>query len=247
MCTTRAIAGTSPEPIMFSTDTPSIAPQTACGIATLAALVALSVGAPATLAQGSTTAPWPTDEFCGRAQGYVTLASRPARNTLHEGYDSFRDSAASVQPLEAQQYTVADDAQGRARLISCKLVTAEALRGVYGPEAARTDSSCSLVNRNTFTSVLASLTPAERANARFGQGKKVAFDRDTLATSAAEWLEPGELATVDKRGTLHLTSRSWTGTEAGRGVRHCHFIAPDYARRLLLDGSLSLPATPVKR
>jgi hypothetical protein len=126
-------------------------------------------------------------------------------------------------------------------------VTAEALRGVYGPEAARTDSSCSLVNRNTFNSVLASLTPAERANARFGQGKKVAFDRDTVATSAAEWLEPGELATVDKRGTLHLTSRSWTGTEAGRGVRHCHFIAPDFARRILLDGSLSLPATPVKR
>ena len=86
---------------MFSTDTPSIAPQTACGIATLAALVALSVGAPATLAQGSTTAPWPTDEFCGRAQGYVTLASRPARNTLHEGYDSFRDSAANGAPAMA--------------------------------------------------------------------------------------------------------------------------------------------------
>ena len=46
---------------------------------------------------------------------------------------------------------------------------------------------------------------------------------------------------------LHLTSRSWTGSEAGRGVRHCHFIAPDFARRILLDGSLSLPATPVKR
>jgi aspartyl-tRNA synthetase len=81
----------------------------------------------------------------------------------------------------------------------------------------------------------------------FGQGKKVAFDRDTVAASSAEWLEPGELATVDKRGTLHLTSRSWTGSEAGRGVRHCHFIAPDFARRILLDGSLSLPATPVKR
>lgn len=241
---------------MFSTDTPCIAPRTARGIATLATapaataafvvLAALSAVAPDAYAQGS-TAPWPTDEFCGRAQGYVTLSSRPARNTLHEGYDSFRDSAASVQPLEAQQYTVADAAQGRARLVSCKLVTAEALRGAYGPEAARTDSSCSLVNRNTFTSVLASLTPAERANARFGQGKKVSFDRDTVASSAAEWLEPGELATVDKRGTLHLTSRSWTGTEAGRGVRHCHFIAPDYARRILLDGSLSLPATPAKR
>ena len=166
---------------------------------------------------------------------------------MHEGYDSFRDSAASVQPLEAQQYTVVDDAQGRSRLISCKLVTAEALRGAFGADAARTDSSCSLVNRNTFVSVLASLTPAERASARFGQGKKVAFDRDTVAANSVEWLDPGELATVDKRGTLHLISRSWTGNEAGRGVRHCHFIAPDFARRILLDGSLALPATPVKR
>lgn len=95
--------------------------------------------------------------------------------------------------------------------------------------------------------MLASLTPAERSRARFDQGKKVVFDRDTVAASAAAWLESGDLATVDKRGTLHLTARSWTGSEAGRGVRHCHFIAPDFARRILLDGSLQLPATPVKR
>lgn len=209
-------------------------------------MAALLASTPAA-AQGATAAPWPIDQFCGRAQGYVTLAGRPARNVLHAGYDSFRDSAASVQPLESQQYTVADEAVGSARIVSCKLVTAEALRAAYGADAARTDSSCSLVNRNTFTSVLASLTPAERSRARFDQGKKVAFDRDTVATSAAEWLEPGELATVDKRGTLHLTSRTWTGTEAGRGVRHCHFIAPDLVRRILLDGSLRLPATPVKR
>ena len=213
------------------------------GVLSMGALLASAPVA----AQGTSTAPWPIDQFCGRAQGYVTLAARPARNVLHEGYDSFRDAAASVQPLESQQYTVADEATGSARIVSCKLVTAEALRAAYGPEAARSDSSCSLVNRNTFASVLASLTPAERSRARFDQGKKVAFDRDIVASSAAAWLEPGDLATVDKRGTLHLTARSWTGDGAGRGVRHCHFIAPDLARRILLDGALQLPATPVKR
>jgi hypothetical protein len=55
------------------------------------------------------------------------------------------------------------------------------------------------------------------------------------------------MAGARRGGTLHLISRSWTGNEAGRGVRHCHFIAPDFARRILLDGSLALPATPVKR
>lgn len=197
-------------------------------------------------AQGAATAPWPLEQFCGRAQGYVTLADRPARNMLHEGFESFVKASASVQPLEPQQFTVVDDS-GAARSVACKLVTAETLRGAYGPTAARSDSSCSLVNRNTFASALAALTPAERSRARFGQGKKVAFDRDTVVAGADEWLEPGELATVDKRGTLHLTARSWSGTEAGRGVRHCQFIAPEFARRILLDGSLALPATPAKR
>ena len=230
----------------MSAITPTTLTLLRTALGAVAATVVLSVASSPSLAQGAAT-PWPTDEFCGRAQGYVTLSSRPARNVLHEGYDSFRAASASVQPLEAQQYTVTDGGQGGARLISCKLVTAEALRSAYGADAARTDSSCSLVNRNTFNAVLASLTSAERAGARFGQGKKVSFDRDTVAASAADWLEPGELATVDKRGTLHLSSRSWTGTDAGRAVRHCHFIAPDFARRLLLDGSLSLPATPAKR
>ena len=219
--------------------------MTALSMTTMS-MAALLTSMPAA-AQGTTAAPWPLDEFCGRAQVYVTLAARPASNVLHESYDSFRDAAASVQPLEPQQFTVADEAAGSARIVSCKLVTAEALRAAYGAEAARSDSSCSLVNRNTIASVLASLTPAERSRARFGQGKKVAFARDTVAASAADWMEPCELATVDKRGTLHLTSRTWTGTEAGRGLRHCHFIAPDFARRILLDGWLRLPATPVKR
>lgn len=69
----------------------------------------------------------------------MTLAARPARNVLHEGYDSFRDAAASVQPLESQQYTVADETASSARIVSCKLVTAEALRTAYGAEAARSD------------------------------------------------------------------------------------------------------------
>lgn len=233
---------------MSPTYTPHPSLPAALQAALWAVLSAAALLAPsAAHAQGAGNAPWPVDQFCGRAQGYVTLSSRPARNVLHEGYDSFRDAAASVQPLESQQYTVADETAGSARIVSCKLVTAEALRAAYGAEAARSDSSCSLVNRNTFASVLASLTPAERSRARFDQGKKVAFDRDTAAASAAAWLEPGDLATVDKRGTLHLTARSWTGDEAGRGVRHCHFIAPDFARRILLDGSLQLPATPVKR
>lgn len=190
---------------------------------------------------------WPTDEFCGRAQSFVTLGNRRPTNMVQESYDKFRDTPVSVQPLQTQQFTVADEGAGRARLISCKLAAAEALRAAYGPDAARSDSSCALVNRNTFNAVLAALTPAERARARYDGGKKVAFDRDVMAASAADWLEPGEAATVDKRGTLRLVSRAFLGEDAGQKVHHCHLVAPDFARRLLLDGALVLPGTPVRR
>jgi hypothetical protein len=85
--------------------------------------------------------------------------------------------------------------------------------------AVRSDPSCSLVNRNTFTAVLDSMTPAERSHTRFGQGRKIACDRDTVVASAAGWLEPGELATVDKRGTLHLTARCISRHAASHGAQ----------------------------
>lgn len=213
----------------------------------LAALAALLL---ATLSAAHAQTPggvWPTEEFCGRAQSFVTLGNRRPTNMVQEGYDKFRGTPVSVQPLQTQQFTVADERTGTARIVSCKLAAAEALRAAYGADAARSDSSCALVNRNTFNAVLAALTPAERARARYDGGKKVAFDRDVMAADVADWLEPGEAATVDKRGTLRLVARAFLGEDAGQRVHYCHLIAPDFARRMLLDGSLQLPATPVKR
>lgn len=218
----------------------------AAALAVLAAtLVAVIATSSVAGAQGGGV--WPTDEFCGRAQSFVTLGTRRPTNLLQARHDAFAAASVTVQPLQTQQHTVTDEATGVARTISCKLAGAEALRAAYGPDAARTDSSCALVNRNTFSAVLASLTPQERARARFGQGKSVAFDRDEMAIDPADWYGPGEPATVDRRGTLRIVSHAWLGPDAGQTVHYCHFIAPEFARRLLLDASLALPATPVKR
>ena len=214
--------------------------------AALAALLACAAASSIAEAQGG-GAVWPTDEFCGRAQSFATLGSRRPTNLLQARHDGFVATPVSVQPLQTQQHTVTDEATGTARIVSCKLAGAEALRAAYGDDAARTDSSCALVNRNTFSAVLASLTPQELARARFGQGKSVAFDRDDMVADPADWYEPGEPATVDRRGTLRLVSRAWLGADAGQTVHYCHFIAPEFARRILLDASLALPATPIKR
>ncbi|NBU24577.1 MAG: hypothetical protein EBS39_02955 [Gammaproteobacteria bacterium] len=214
--------------------------------AALAALIAFTAMSSVAGAQAG-GAVWPTDEFCGRAQSFVTLSNRRPTNLLQARHEGFVAAPVSVDPLQTQQHTVTDESTGSARTVSCKLVAAEALRAAYGPDAARTDSSCALVNRNTFSAVLASLSPQERARARFGQGKSVAFDRDEMMAAPADWYGPDEPATVDRRGTLRIVSHAWLGTDAGQAVHYCHFIAPDFARRLLLDASLALPATPVKR
>lgn len=216
-------------------------------VATSAALFLLVPLTSAPVRAQGTGGVWPTDEFCGRAQSFTTLGTRRPVNVLQPTQERFRDARVSIDPLQTQQHTVIDDGTGTARIVSCKLASAEALRAAYGADAARTDSSCALVNRNTFSVVLASLSAAELARARFGQGKSVAFDRDVMTDDVTGWSEPDDPATVDKRGTLRLVSRAFLGEDAGLKVHYCHFIAPEFARRVLLDGSLTLPATPVRR
>jgi hypothetical protein len=202
--------------------------------------------------------PWPQEEFCGRAQAFVTGSTPRVTNTVHDGLDSFRRAAPIAQPLTTQQYDWPDE-QGTPRsatTISCKLVTADRIKASHGPQAARTGTSCEQVNRHSLAAVLASLSPAERERALFGQGKKVRFERDRPEPSADAWHSPVELASVDSAGRLRLVAQAWRVDwgnprqlqlpEEARGVHYCHFIAPDYLRRLLLDPSIVLPGPPVK-
>jgi hypothetical protein len=219
----------------------------------------LLAGLPATVSNAQDTAgAWPQKEFCGRAQAFVTGSTPRVTNTVHDGLESFRRSVPIAQPLTTQQYDWPDDrrAPRSATMISCKLVTADRVKAVHGPQAARTETSCEQVNRYTLAAVLASLSPAERERALFGQGKKVRFERDRPQASAEAWYSPYELASVDAAGRLRLVAQAWRVDwgnpkqaqlpQDARGVHFCHFIAPDRLRHLLLDPSIVLPGPPVK-
>jgi hypothetical protein len=224
---------------------------------TLAAALLCSLAAATAAAQVPSGA-WPQKEFCGRAQAFVTGSTPRVTNTVHDGLESFRRSAPIAQPLTTQQYDWPDErgAPRSAMTISCKLVTADRVKAVHGAQAARTETSCEQVNRYTLSAVLASLSPAERERALFGQGKKVRFERDRTQASADAWHSPVELASVDSAGRLRLVAQAWRVDwsdpkqsqlpEDARGVHFCHVIAPDYLRRLLLDASIVLPGPPVK-
>jgi hypothetical protein len=212
---------------------------------------------PASRAQAPVAA-WPQKEFCGRAQAFVTGSTPRVTNTVHDGPESFRRTPPAAQPLTTQQYDWPDD-QGppnAARMISCKLVSADRVKAVHGPQSARSETRCEQVNRYTLGAVLAGLSPAERERARFGQGKKVRFDRDRPQPSVDAWDAPYEMASVDASGRLHLVAHAWrvdwndakkaSLPEEARGVHFCHFVAPDYLHRLLLDPSIVLPGPAVK-
>lgn len=223
----------------------------------LGATLLLALAIPGVDAQDASGA-WPQREFCGRAQAFVTGSTPRVTNTVHDGIESFRRAAPVAQPLTTQQYDWPDDraAPPAATIISCKLVTADRVKAVHGPRAARSETRCEQVNRYTLKAVLAGLAPAERERALFGQGKKLRFERDRPQASAEAWHAPHEMVSVDAAGRLRLVAQAWRVDwadpkqallpEESRGVHFCHFVAPGYLRRLLLDPSIILPGPPVK-
>lgn len=222
-----------------------------------AGALALAAAA-APLARGAAPPPvWPEAEFCGRAQNYIAGTGLRSTSQVHDGLDSFLRAEPSAQPLTVHQYT-AYEGPGRsgARTISCKLVSAAAIRAAHGEGSAGREATCGQVNRNTLDAVRGSLSAAGAPGVLFDKGRKVVVDRDAAAASPEAAFDPFELATVDRRGALRLVARSWTdappGTrgkaaEAATSRHHCQFVAPEYLRRVLTDPTLVLPGPAPKR
>jgi hypothetical protein len=217
----------------------------------------VSLVAAATAAAQAPAAGWPRKEFCGRAQSYLAGSSVRVTNTVHDNIESFQRNAPIAQPLTTQQFDVPDDRDPKAaRLIACKLLTADRIQAVYGAQGKAKQGACEQVNRYTYQSVLASLSPQEREGALFGKGKKVLMDRDATVATAAEFYAPFEAFRVEKNGRLRIGAKSlradWADPnnaslpEDARGVHFCTFVAPEYMRRLLLDASIVLPGPPPK-
>ena len=66
------------------------------------------------------------NEYCAVAQKEIATSRVPARNVLVGDYQAFSRASPSVKPLETLQYIgYADSQHARARMISCKLHSAE--------------------------------------------------------------------------------------------------------------------------
>ncbi len=191
-------------------------------------------------------------EYCAAAQKEIATARVPARNVNIADYQAFSRASPSVKPLETLQFVgYADDKRTKARMISCKLHSADRIRAEYGATAAGESTTCARLNRRTLDAVMLTLTDRQRKKIPFKGTVPVMLEPDEVVGSEAQWLEAFTMVQTDAGGTLRIRAKSLradagsTRVRAGAatpasGRQYCHLIAPDYLKRILL-GEVQLP------
>jgi hypothetical protein len=189
------------------------------------------------------------NDYCATAQKEVASSRVPARNVLVADYQAFSRATPSVKPLETLQYVGYSDPQRtKARMISCKLHSADRIRAEYGATAAGESTTCARLNRRTLDAVMLSLSDRQKKKTPFKGTIGVLLDPDEQAANESQWLESFTMVQTDAGGTLRIRAKSLgTGTMrvsskggAGTGRQYCHLIAPDYLKRIL-TGEVQLP------
>ncbi|WP_106403588.1 hypothetical protein [Actinocorallia populi] len=200
-------------------------------------------------ASSASAAAAPAGDLCLRAQHQTAGIDQAAfqaaggelSNVEYPDKTSFEKSKPTEKPLVTGSYTTYEDEAGTLpRQVRCKTKRSDHLQLVYGQDAAGPEQQCKVVNETTLQEVDASFTEAERASLAY-PASKVVVDRDVPAFTGWDWLWEFPAAYEDRRGRLHLPSRSlsvpwtWNALPASfRGQHYCTFIAPPYLRRLML-------------
>ena len=188
-------------------------------------------------------------DYCAVAQKEIASSRVPARNVLVGDYQAFSRASPQVKPLETLQYVgYADSQHTKARMISCKLHSAERIRAEYGATAAGEPSSCARLNRRTVDAVMGSLTDRQKKKMPFKGPVPVMLEPDLQAANETEWLDAFTMVETDAGGTLRIRAKSLASTgkvrvstRGGNNERqYCHLIAPDYLKRIL-TGEVQLP------
>jgi hypothetical protein len=189
------------------------------------------------------------NDYCANAQKEVASSRVPARNVLVTDYQAFSRATPSVKPLETLQYVGYSDPQrSKARMISCKLHSAERIRAEYGATAAGESTTCARLNRRTLDAVMLSLTDRQKKKTPFKGTIGVLLDPDEQAATESQWLESFTMVQTDAGGTLRIRAKSLgagnlrvsSKAGAGNGRQYCHLIAPEYLKRIL-TGEVQLP------
>ncbi|MFW2405081.1 MAG: hypothetical protein ACN4GT_09950 [Gammaproteobacteria bacterium] len=215
----------------------------------LAALACCLISPLASAGKNSSAETPAVEEYCLVAQRIVTRTERPTALVVHETFDGFVKSKATISegddPIpEVQQYNWTDQA-GLVAGISCKLKSADHLNLVYGKGTAGPDGACQDMNRYVIDSLgipekqlaypAVILDPTEQA-----QTPGIPPSAGGLGP---QWLQSYVATGVDENGALVIRTKGFTvdfldpryaqAPARFRGVHYCHFIAPDHLRAVL--------------
>ena len=184
------------------------------------------------------------DDYCATAQKEIASARVPVSNSVVTDYQSFASATPSVKPLQTLQFVqYADQQRAKARMVSCKLHSAEKIRAAHGPTAAGESTTCARLNRRTLDAVMATLSDRQKKKMPFKGSIPILLDPDEQAANEAQWLEAFTMVQTDAGGTLRIRAKSLRGEgnvrvannkPATGGRQYCHLIAPDYLKRILL-------------
>ena len=176
---------------------------------------------------------WALATFCSEVQRVTAETSIKTNLTVHKTSWDYRHSKPGIEPVEIHEY-VSPDAQGRPKMVSCKVKAVDHLQAIYGPGAAGRQGTCEQVTR--------SIVEQERARAG-GAALALRIDPEEQVWTGSSYLAPFELLSKDSSGTLHVHTRymrvDWNDwrwyimPNKLRGHLYCSVIAPEYLARLL--------------
>lgn len=183
-------------------------------------------------------------DFCLEAQRVVVNTEVRPSLVVHEDFDAFVKSKASIEPLTIHQYVWYEEgAPARPVMVSCKLKSADHLNTAMGNGTAGPDGRCQDLNRLNHRRIAARLGAAGSQPVVFDEQEEVS-NTENPGMTGPDWLKPYTMTYRDRAQVLHVRSKGfrvdWLDARYQampgrfRGVQYCHFIAPEYLERLLL-------------
>lgn len=198
---------------------------------------ALAIGA--TMASATPLPDTTTDTFCTAVQEILAGTTVASELTIYPDIASFRQSKPTPRPLTNSQFVTLDE-QGRSKMVSCKVKSADHIRSEYGADAAGPQRYCREITVMVHAEVVAKLEADEPELAATVRGYII--EPDEPQPTGAMYLSDFPLAFADGDGNLHINTQSlqvnwddwhfWIMPNVLRGQTYCHIITPEYLEAL---------------
>ena len=198
---------------------------------------ALAIGA--TMASATPLPDATDDTFCTAVQEILAGTTVPSELTVYPDIASFRQSKPTPRPLTTSQVVTLDE-QGRPKMVSCKVKSADHIRAEYGEDAAGPQRYCREITVMVHAEVVAKLEAEEPELAATVRGYVI--EPDEPYTTGRMYLSDFPLAFADGDGNLHINTQSlqvnwddwhyWIMPNVLRGQTYCHLITPEHLEAL---------------